>query len=610
MIVLLAGFGGAWRFEDRTVLYFDEIINAAKAEDGLIFDYSLRPVFFALNRLAWLFVGEDLDSLRLLAIACYVAAAYLVFRAGWGLAGRACAWAAFLAFAFSKLVLIEGIRGMPHLPAGLAVSLTLFLWVLSENRSSSPWRRWVYGVGAGCATVLAVGCHPTALPFSGALGLWALGAMIFGVSRTSGLRTLARTRHFGIMLGLGVSLVLLQTALMLAGQGSYLSAITRGVGVVQTEDRFAFNQEAWDFYLRQIADDPTLLTLISIAALGLGITLVLLIVGNRESVRPPGYAGPVTFLVGASLLWLGVLSALSWKFARVLVAYVPLLSLAGAYIAVMAFRSGPLLARRVLLAASLLALATAGWLSAVRVDETLRTAPHPQAHSLYEFSELLENLVSDGRVGYLGDRSSFTVVRRCALAADLSIRYINDPADDADSRRRSVERTLAQRGIEFMVLNFQQDGERGRASHPSWWEEGFAFTAMEEVYQYRNQFRLVRIVGRASEGEMERSLGSIPAGTQLAVLGQPQELDPARAVWLKELLLRHALRDYRLWLAKSPRLMFSYVQPKGLRYILLTGVEPKHEEHLDEFRELVVAAGGTRLAVETSSATELWELEP
>lgn len=610
-VVLLAGFGSLWRFEERTVLYFDEVINSAKAGDGLIFDYSLRPVFYGLNRLAWVVVGEDFGSLRLVALVCYVATAYLVFRAGWGLAGRECAWAAFLAFAYSHLVLLQGIRGMPHLPGGFWLTLSLLLWVLSEEKALSPPTRWWCGFGAGVAAVVAVGCHPTVLPFLGPLGLWSLAAIFRDASRPLRFKAVAGTGPFGLLLGLGASFVLFVAVLMGAGQGFYFSSLTRGIGVVQTEERYSFYYEPWYFYFREIGEDPTLLVLLGLAVLVGVAFLAFAGVGRRAPLREHGARWRTAFLVGASLLCLAVISALSWKFERVLVAYVPLLSLTGAYVVASAaavIRSP--VARRSALGVFFLTLLAAGGLSVGRVDESMRTAPRTRAHFLYEFTELLDSLVTDGRVAYLGDHSAFKVVRRCALAANLQMPYVEDPVGEDTARRRSVETRLVEKGIQFLVLNFGDGDGTGEPADPRWWEEGFAFTAMEEVYQYRNQFKLVRITPRTGDNELVRSLDAIPVGTQLAVLGQPQELDTARATWLDQLLKRHGLRDYRLWLAKSPRVMFSYVQPKGLRYILLTGVEPTHEEHLEEFRQFVVAAGGIQLAVDPVTATELWELEP
>lgn len=609
-LFVLCCFGGLWMYEERGVLYFDEIINAAKANEGLIFDYALRPLYYALNRLSWLMIGEDVDTLRVVVLVLYGVTGFLVFRAGWVVGGRYCAWSAALGFVLSQTVLIHGIRGMPHGPAGAMTALALFLLVRSESGELSMLGAWWYGVAAGVSALAAVACHPTTIPFAVAAGLWALSGLAWLGYRERRLRVPISNRNWGVLAGLVGSAAALLVVMMLNGQGSYFRSLTQGVEVVQSENRFGFYHEPWSFYLEKIPDDPSLLAL---ASLMLVFTLPAILLGAKRGRRALPAAATcwrcVVLLVWMSTFSLAAISALTWKFERVLVTFVPLLSLSMAAVgaAALAVLAPRLVVRHWLAAAALAVLATAGVASAGGAREAiLRTAgAHPQ-NEFYRLTRILQSLIAEDRLGYVGSGADIRRIRRSVRAADQQLVRISDGDESAISSRSLLERELATEELEFIIVNFPEAPPNRHEAR--WWEEGFQYTWLDEVYQHRDRFELWRV--RPRESELSASLAELARGTQIAVLGQPGELGPRLAAWVAHLLEEHRLRGYRLWLIKSPRVQFRYVQGKKLRHVLVTPTQDAaHNEHLEGFRRLVIEAGGKKIATDSRTSAELWEID-
>lgn len=599
LLLALLCLAGLWKFEDKGVLYFDELINAGLAKDGVILDFSLRPVYRLLNQAAWLVFGGDFESLRMLAFLCYLATGLVVFETARRLSGRAVAWSVFLAVAFSETVLVHGVRGMPHVPAGLFLALALCYFLSSLDAAgglAAPrWR----AVAAGLVALVAVAVHPTALPFVLGLGLWALARLAVRASRTRGWSDLPREPAFALLLALGVGALVLFGVTLLDDR-SYVGAIFGGVETVQAENVYSFYHRPWHQYLTTLAGDVVLLTAVVLAVLGAVLAWAATRGGGSRS--PAG--DRTVALVWLSVCSLGVLSLLAWRFERVFVTYVPLLAVTAAALLSSALGALRPRRRRVAAAGLVAVLALAAAVSLVRTTAALERIDRDDWKQFDRFAEVLSSVVEGGEVGYLGDGARYERARDFVGGAGHRLACLESgterPADE-------LERELIERGVSFVLTDFSDPSDR--RSFAFWWNGSLTSLELEEVYEHRDFFRLWRVQPRRGAVELREALLGIEGESQVAVLGWPEELDPLTDHWIQSQLDQHRLRGYRLSLLKSGVAQFNYVPRKGIRYVWLTPSSRTIEgSNYYGFRRQVVAAGARLVAEDPIAPAELWEM--
>jgi hypothetical protein len=315
-------------FFERYPLYHDEMINTFKAEIGLVFDYALRPLTYALNHFAYEFFGSSPKSLLLIAAIMYAFTGlnlYLVGRRHFTIwVGLLCA-SLFLA---SPLIIYAGIRSMPHIYSAAFSSLTLLvfskLWTEQDATKSTFWAAF-----SGLCCVLTVSTHPTMLGMFVVFMAWAISGLAIRKYIFSSLfPENISNRSLSIMFVSGSVAFLILNVIYKVEYGSYYTDILNSGFSKIDQLKFDSYKEPWYAYLIMIADRHKFAAYFSVICVA--IILPISLFKNRFSKLLTSDNHNVAFTLLVSLFSIGFLASLSlasWKFDRILVGYFPIMML-------------------------------------------------------------------------------------------------------------------------------------------------------------------------------------------------------------------------------------------------------------------------------------------
>jgi len=322
---ILAFALGFYLFFVRYPIFHDEIINTYKASTGLIFDYALRPVFYFLNYIFYHFLGGSPRSLTVAAVFYFAVTAMMLYLSGskfYGLAGGLLCSFIFMSY---PMVIQSGIRGMPHLPAGMFSALLLyFLSVIFT--SSSAKKSALIVIAIGITGVIMLATHPTMMGIAFALVVWALIGWIFNGRYFSIFYPgILKRRHYVLLFAtLVVSLSVLNILYLYFDGRSYVSILLAGIGKTNNSVYSGYHQP-WFWYFTTLAKQGNPMNIL-LPLLILCFFLLVFAERRKTEWTSPTLKFIFTVLV-TGMIFLISISMSKWKFERVLVSFSPFYAL-------------------------------------------------------------------------------------------------------------------------------------------------------------------------------------------------------------------------------------------------------------------------------------------
>lgn len=321
---------GFFLFFNRYPLYHDEIINTYKANTGLVFDYALRPVFYFMNYLFYHFLGSSPRSLTLGAVFIYTITATLLYLIGQRHFGLLGGFLCSCIFLFMPLVIHTGIRGMPHLPAGLSAVIILFFLSKIYKTSSEKKAGW-HTFAIGIFGVISLATHPTMIGISFAILLWAVVGWVFKVRWFRIFYpAVLKNKHYALLLAAFLGAFALLNLLYVYFDGhTYVSLLTAGIGRTNNPAYSGYFQP-WYWYLFALIKQFQIIN-ISVLLFVVYYLIARLAQKSKSNLNSSENSFLFTVLF-ISLIFLASISLSKWKFERVLVTFVPLYALSAGFI--------------------------------------------------------------------------------------------------------------------------------------------------------------------------------------------------------------------------------------------------------------------------------------
>jgi len=615
-VVLLGSASAAlYGFNNRVVIYHDEIINTYKAGQGIIFDYAQRPLYYLLNHLAVGFFGLDVESLVLLSAILFVATAIALYHTGRTFAGTIPAFLGVATYCTSAIVLEHGIRGMPHMSSALALTLTLCLVLRGETAIDRRRQRRLYLVG-GLMAILAFATHTTMAGLLLGLGVWSVGRDLYKwrSERFQSFSWRFFPRVWAVLGMMGGGLVLVVWFDLAQGTQSMVKGLVSGIQWVQKGDAVTHHYgKPWYFYFEVLRNDLGFMAFFGwsvVCALAAGISNV----WHREG-QPQGeqslYRQSQTVLLLLFVLSfsnLALLSFVRWKFARVLAGQIPMFALLVAAVTTWAFehlearqRQRPWLVGKVAPVLSMVLVLGVGVSTLRSVDQRWESIADRKRHLYTSLYEILRHLPRSERIGHLGGSKHRNRLRRFVLAADREWLDGGDGLSSADE----LEEWVLTEDIEYLLTQPQ----KGRAD---WLPAGGVLQTIrfEHIYNYRGYADLWQVQFLEFDSTLENAFAKLPRRTPIGVFGVSGELPVIESKHLERTIVENNLRVYRLNLNRPVDRQFYYLERNHIEYALVPSPDwmPAYAKDLQLIEEEILRRGGQVLARSNAGNLDFWKL--
>jgi len=419
IIFLVAMALGFFLFFNRYPLFHDEIINTYKAHTGLVFDYALRPVFYFLNYLFYHFLGNAPRSLTVAAVIYYAITAALLYAIGQRHFGLLGGFLCSFIFMFLPLVIHMGIRGMPHLPAGMFSVFMIYFLSKIFRISSGKMAGW-YMFTIGIFGVVTLATHPTMIGISFALFLWAFVGWAFkGKWFTVFYPEILNRKHFFRLLVSFISAFVLLNLLYLYFDGrSYISILLAGITRTNNPVYSGYFQP-WYYYLNKILLHGKVINISLLFIVGYYFIVRLM---HRSKSAPDSSQRNFLFTVlVATVIFLVFISLSKWKFERVFVSFIPFYALSAGLI--ISFVVKGLINNKNAVIYSLLSfmliLAGGVWgvVSFNDYAKEVKDNIHKEKERYYGLYDQIQNL-NVSKIGVIGGESYQAFARRYIIIAD------------------------------------------------------------------------------------------------------------------------------------------------------------------------------------------------
>ncbi len=613
-VVALAVLGGLIGVYDRTLAFHDEILNTSKAARLVVVDYAMRPVAYGLNALALRIFGDHtyaLVSLSLVSLAVTTLVLYYICARYFSPAiGLLCA----VSFVAVDMVRNFGVRAMPHMHAAMFMVLSLYFAIACFSEEE-PRRQRILAFAAGVLAIVSFSTHPTMAGYLVGLCTWAATTWLlslFRVTRSSRLACQMRPALW-IAIGMAFSLACLMVIYALWFSQSYFGAWISFAKLPQGDEA---EREISLYYVRYLVGS----SVAALVVLGCSLLLVAFLrIRNRGPLDTSQESRARAFALAMPLYCLVVGAAMvslnQWKHPRLLVSYLPLVSLSFAcwFAAACSALSARVPRRfsRTLIAAVVAVMgmvAVRGLVRAAIEDKQSRAAVRQDYLSLYE--ALLN--INEPRIGILAGPGGLASKVQYFNAAGLEwirLRPTNLLAKAKNAA--ALEQELLRHQLRFVYWDL------GSTSPQEYQEIAAELRSIGAGISFK--WREGRMHGRRGElwfvqytsTAFDAAFATLPAGTKVGVFGEDTELSPGTDFVLAMQLQAHQLRPYRLKVEKrtAARQLY-YLTRNEVEYLML----PSRADHLigqdqiSAMEALLMEVGAIKVAEAGTPSLQLWHL--
>lgn len=301
LLTLLAVVTGSF----REPIYHDELLNFSKANDDNfnVFNYAIRPLFYAINYLSAAVIGKGFESQYFSSAIIFILTILILLQISRKL-GMSTPELPAIILCSSNIFIANSFRGMPHPLATLFILGTIF-FALSLKDEASKKNAFFLGL----FVMFCLATHPTTIPALVMIALF----IIFSTTRV------------------GIIYSILSTLLFFAFY-NYLYFIFYGTTWVQillgglkkvADPVYTYYHKGFTFYFEEVFKD---FYYVLIVLAGILLSRIRSVVRSWSwHFLKPSRKFTVLFL--ATMGSLAILSVSEWKFTRVLSSYSFLIAL-------------------------------------------------------------------------------------------------------------------------------------------------------------------------------------------------------------------------------------------------------------------------------------------
>ncbi len=445
-------------FFERYPLYHDEMINAYKAEIGLVFDYALRPLTYWFNLFAYEYFGASPKSLLLMACTMYSLTGLFLYLAGLKNFGVIIGVFCGFFFLLSPLILQAGIRSMPHIYS--AAFSSMFLYVFSAFwHEKGQNKAAVYAFLSSIFCLLTIYSHPTMVGFLIVLFLWAFYGVFFREFLFSMLypENISK-RSLIIMLVSGLVLfVVFNFKFQIESEKgeTYIEALVSLLTKID-KDEWSLYQGPWyEYAIMLFNQHPIAVIFFGGAFLALTPFVLINFKHFRLTEESRGSIQLAVFIGLFSLAILASLSLASWKFDRVLVGFYPIMILsigllAGSIMTIFV-RRWPYFQVRALFS---IIIIVAIIFSAIGMPKILDGTLGKRRDVYYRIYEVLHSLKEDQVNLIVSDRTNLRFINRYSKFSQVELIPIDVELKEVKDRQylEGLEKAILMDGVKHLLV--------------------------------------------------------------------------------------------------------------------------------------------------------------
>lgn len=455
--LLLATGVAFFGFFDRYPLFHDEIINTFKANHEVVFDYAARPLYYALNIVAYEFFGYSPRSLVFASCVCFIITALFVYLIGVLLLSPFVGFLLASLYVLFPVIYQSGLRGMPHVAAGTLVVACIWAYLKALDPETHHVRR--YAIFAGIFSVASIAMHITNIAFyvsfmtatfASLLFLWRL--KIRSPQNASSVVVPLLT-----IVSSGMSFIVYAISYKIFYGTNFVSLFLWGMSRVSDSGFQPHYQEPWYFYFHNVTfSEPYFVALLVVSMLVLSS---LFFFSSKQTAESRKAVWMVFAICYTTLLTTVILSSVKWKFDRVLVGFLPLYIIClGAIIAAywkLAARS-TLRNLFAVIFCVVIAFQFVRNLSLVtKINHQFRHNSINWFHKYYGLYSALR-LVPENRIGYIGAyKEPFAATSRWTTISFKKMLPLMNPKQvlNASSICEELRLALDKRKVRYLILN-------------------------------------------------------------------------------------------------------------------------------------------------------------
>lgn len=596
-IALLAGLTGLF---SRSVAYHDEVINTAKATNGVVLDYAMRPAFFLINRFALKTFGNHTYALVIISVLSLVITAlflyYICTRYFRPSVGLLCV----VAYVGINMVRHSGVRAMAHTHAGMFMVVSLYFALICFTDKTARKQR-VFGFAAGLFAIVSFSTHPTMAGYLVALCSWAGITWLLGLSKFTASSVFARPLRPMLWTAIGVVTGILSLLLIYAlfYHESYFAAWIRFAKIPQgTEAEREFSL----YYVRLLLTKSAVLVPFLLASIAV-LTARRLAKKSKLGTSPVALALPLFCLI----VGMAMISLNQWKHGRIVLSYLPLIALSFAtWTAAAGEALSDWLPRkwgRVLL---LLVISFVTMKSTQRVYRCGANDWKHNGDERHKYLSLYETLrnVRDPVIGVLLGPGKLGTQRSFVEAAGLDyVRIKNTDEIVAMPDLDTVKNHLLDQQVRYIYWDLEtttreQYGAIAEKFRAIGGHVLLNWRGLREVWFIRN-----------SSDVFSKTFSTLKPSTKIGIFGEPSELSSQTDYFLRSLLEVHQLAGYTLNVTQrnSARQLY-YLTRNEVDYVVLptstdNTVTPSK---ISKMVELLQEIGATKLEEAGMPRLQLW----
>lgn len=595
-LVLLLTIGVTfYGFFDRYPIFHDEIINTYKAQTADIFNYALRPTFYFINYLSYHYFGNRVESLTFAAALAFILTVLIAYKILLDWNAQIAGLISVVMLLFSPYVTNLAIRGMAHIYVGLFSVILLYL-VSVALKAQNRKARTLLLLSAGCIANMMLGSHPTALGFFVAIVAWGVGgATLKHKTRDRIYPTEFERRDYWILLSSTILFFAVLNILFHTFYGKTYFEQFISLNLKITSQEFGHYFQPWYWYLNYFFSKSwPFLGALSIAVCAWLITKSRRKYGNSEN--------DGTFLKFCTLIWLliltetAALSLATWKFDRVLVGFIPVISIGIAllldYFAIRGTHGYRLIVWSTLGAATSFTVYS-GIVDNLHFTSKVRENPH-LAHSRYLGLLDVLRIAPTKNIGYVGDNTRI-ISRYMTLANKEMISFgsANEITSTPDGTNKFFHGIL-QSNTKYFVM------QRGRADQlnktTSSGDKELASIIREQgaqlIYSTRH-FDVWAYDPVWIEPELGKFAQSLSRKDRIGILATENEINSGQWESSFEIFRPTGARPYSIPTTGTPEGSLEILNRYQVRHILIadTTAEKLGKEALDEFTHSLLSNG-------------------
>lgn len=613
IVLLIAIFIGTYGIFDRYLFFHDEIINTYKAHIGLIFDYALRPVFYSFNVIGYKMFGHSPNSLILLSFFCYLIITTIIFAISDRVYGKFAGLLSALVFIFSVIIFHIGIRAMPHMLAGLFSVLSLsFLFI--KNQSVTIKKNYFYFL-SGIFSVISLATHPTMLAY-----LFALNSLFFFQSIREFIvsKKIIKNCYVWGLFGSFISFVILSVVWFFTYQNHYISgffSFTNRIWDVQYDRYF----QPWFFYINSLYANEKISLLLLIALMLFSCYYAYLFFRRNKFRAILDDIKPVLLVLYVTICSFFLISLATWKFDRVLVSFMPLLSVCIGFLGGFIARVHRLLKYKyvnwVMSSVIIFVIVFAGsYEISTKVNFYRNNSDHFR-HKYFSLYSSLSN-IADTKIGFIGSeklpRNKNFITRYFTLSDKemIDFGYIESYINN-NEKIKILKTQMTNNSISYFVTPSIHKIKLSLEEYKQWQLITKELSAVP-VFNWRNIITIWKTDCFTNDIEDEflfyiKSIGK----EKIAIYGTKNEISIGLYNKLQFIRQKYNLRFYPLTaLKRTSETNFYYINRNAVRYILLSKNATKliNINNIDLMREYMIKQGANLITSSDALNLELWKL--